>query len=195
MKTLVLLPVAAALLLACSKKDAEPAPVATPPPAPIAAPAAPAPAPEPTAAAPTLGAEAQAITAYVDGIEGEFKDKYTKKEIALTPAQLKGVTDAKWEKLHAYSDAGAVKRIKLYPAAGSTKVEEFYYRDGQLVYVSDEPTGTESQREQYFFANGQLVEAIEGDGKTATLDEAEKAKGAKLVAEAAAFLKIAGAAK
>ena len=191
MRTLVLLPVAAALLLACSKKEAEPAPVATPPPAPVAAPAT----PEPAAAAPTLGAEAQAITAYVDGIEGEFKDKYTKKEITLTPAQLKGVTDAKWEKLHAYSDAGTVKRIKLYPAAGSNKVEEFYYRDGQLVYVSDEPAGNEAQREQYFFANGALVEALEADGRAVTLDDAEKAKGAKLVAEAEAFLKIASSAK
>ena len=191
MRTLVLLPVAAALLLACSKKEAEPAPVATPPPAPVAAPAT----PEPAAAAPTLGAEAQAITAYVDGIEGEFKDKYTKKEITLTPAQLKGVTDAKWEKLHAYSDAGTVKRITLYPAAGSTTVEEFYYRDGQLVYVSDEPAGNEAQREQYFFANGALVEALEADGRAVTLDDAEKAKGAKLVAEAEAFLKIASSAK
>ena len=192
MKALIVLPFAlSALLIACSKKESAPAPAATPPPA-VEAPAAPAPAPAPTATLPT---EAQAITAYVDGIEAEFKEKYTKKELALTPELLKGVTDAKWEKLHAYADGGVVKRIKLYPAAGSAKVEEFYYRDGTLVYVSDEPQGSEAQREQYFFAGGALIAAVEADGALAPLDEAEKVKGAKLVAEGTSFLKIASAAK
>ena len=81
--------------------------------------------------------------------------------------------------------------LKLYPAEGSAKVEEFYYRDGQLVYVRDEPTGSEQAREQYFFSAGQLVAAVEADGKLAALDDAEKAKGAKLVAESQAFLKLA----
>lgn len=165
-------------LAACSKKEAPP------PGEPPAAAAEP--------AASTLPSEALAIQGYVDQIELEFRDKYQKKEVALTPELLKGITEAAWEKLHAYTDQGAVKRIKLYPGAGATKVEEFYFRDGQLVYVSDEPTGSEQAREQYFFANGQLIAAIESDGKLAPLDEAEKQKGAKLIAESAALLKLAG---
>lgn len=167
-------------LAACSKKETPPQPA----PAPVAAPA-----PAPTAAA--LPAEALAVQGYVDQIELEFRQKYQQKEVALTPELLKGVTEQPWTRMHVYSDAGAVKRIKLYPAEGSAKVEEFYYRDGQLVYVSDEPTGSEQAREQYFFGAGQLVAAVETDGKLATLDDAEKAKGAKLVAESQAFLKLA----
>jgi hypothetical protein len=82
----------------------------------------------------------------VGGIEAEFHDRYSQKELDLTPEQLQGITDAPWAKLHAYVDAGAVKRIKLYPAEGATKVEEFYFRDGELVYVSDEPQGNEAPR-------------------------------------------------
>jgi hypothetical protein len=43
-------------------------------------------------------------------------------------------------------------------------------------------------------ANGALIGAIEATGNPATLDDAEKAKGAKLVAEAASFLELASAA-
>lgn len=179
-----LLPIGLTLtVLACSK------PAPTPPPAPVAAPTT-APA---TASVNALSAEAAAIQTYVDQVEAEFRDKYQQKEIALTPGLLKGVTDAAWQKMHAYLDQGVVKRIKLYPAAGATKVEEFYYRDGQLVYVSDEPTGTDQGREQYFFGNGQLLAATETDGKVAVLTDAEKIKGSKLVSEAASFLKIASA--
>lgn len=170
-------------LAACSKKETPPAPA----PAPVAAPA-------PAAAAPAsaLPAEALAIQGYVDQIELEYRDKYQKKEVALTPEQLKGVTEAAWARMHVYSDQGVVKRIKLYPAEGAAKVEEFYYRDGKLVYVSDEPTGSEQAREQYFFVDGTLVAAVEADGKLATLDNTEQLKGAKLVAESQAFLKLAG---
>lgn len=179
---------AALLLVACSRKEAAPAP------APAAPAAAAVPAAPPPAAPAALGTEAQAIASYVDEVESEFREGYRKKEIALTPKVLEGITSAPWVKLDAYADQGVVKRLKLYPAAGSTKVEEFYFRDGQLVYVSDEPTGTESAREQYFFADGQLIEAIEADGRTATLGDAEKLKGTKLVAEAQAFLKLASSA-
>lgn len=172
-------------LVACSKKEAPP-PVE--PPA-AAAPVAAAPT-EPAASA--LPPEALAIQGYVDQVELEFREKYDKKEVALTPELLKGVTDAPWARMHVYSDQGAIKRIKLYPAGEATKVEEFYFRDGQLAYVSDEPSGSEQAREQYFFSAGQLIAAVEADGKLATLDDAEKLKGTKLVAESQAFLKLAG---
>src|SRR4029450_2363286 len=83
---------------------------------------------------PSLGAseKVSSIDAYVRSVEKNISSSQ-RKEHVLTPGELKKVTNENWTKIHTYSDGADLKRIKLYPTAGSQRTEEFYYRDGKPV--------------------------------------------------------------
>lgn len=153
----------------------------------------PAPAPQAATSAPSLPAAAGAIETYVKLVEAEYRDRYERREVALTAEMLQDVSQMPWEKLHAYVDNGQVKRIKLYPPANETKMEEFYYREGRLVYVSIEPNGDRTSREQLFFGeDGKLIGQIAPDGSIVAVGDGQRALGEKMLREAQALLKIAG---
>ncbi len=135
-----------------------------------------------------------AIDGYVRSVEQSAKT-YTRKEAELSPGELKKVTDEKWSKIHTYSDGAMLKRMKMYPAAGSTRTEEFYYHDGKPVFVFLEDNGVGKENhdanavgQKFYFANGKLVEALSADGQALdTQIAATKRMAKKLQKESTAF--------
>ena len=136
----------------------------------------------------------EAIEAYVAHVE-KGAASLTRKEAALAGASIKHVTDEGWTKMHGYFDGKDLKRMKLYPAAGSQKTEEFYYHDGDLVFVFIEENGAGKENHdanavgtKYFFAHDKLVAAMGPDGKMMEVNDAKEQKMAtKLMKESAAF--------
>ena len=147
-----------------------------------------------TAKPASAGSGVQEIDIYVREVE-KSASKLTRKEAMLSPDALKSVTDEKWTKVHTYSDGAKLKRMKVYPAAGSQKTEEFYYRNDQPVFVFVEANGAGKENhdanakgDKYYFANGSLVAAMHSDGKTMDVNSADAKKMAdKLKKEAQAF--------
>lgn len=143
----------------------------------------------------TAAEKEKAIKGYVDAVEAEYKAKYTQKEIALKPDALKGVSDEKWAKMHAYYDGAKLRRLKAYPVAGTARTEEFYFDNDKLIYVFVEPQGagktgsdTASAGERYYFDNAGLFSWSGADGKMKDKTAPETAKqNQKLTKEAAAF--------
>ena len=140
------------------------------------------------------GDQTQQIDSYVREIEGKTSS-YTRKEEMLAADKLKKVTDENWSKIHTYSEGKALKRMKLYPAAGSQKTEEFYYKNDKPVFVFLEANGAGKENhdanakgEKYYFANGKLVAAMSADGSAMDINSADAKKtAAKLMKEAQAF--------
>ena len=137
------------------------------------------------------------IDAYVRTEEKRLP-QLTRKETVLQEGALAKASDEKWSKIHTYSDGGKVARLKVYPAAGGKKTEEFYYRDGQLVHVFIEPAGAGkrgydagARGEKYYFEKGKLLAAMQGDKMAGTGDSNTRAMAAKLKRESDAFRKAA----
>jgi hypothetical protein len=138
--------------------------------------------------------ETQAIDSYVREVEAK-SSSYTRKEENLAPGQLKKITDENWSKLHMYYDGEKLKRMKLYPAAGSQKTEEFYYRDDKPVFVFLEENGAGKENhdanakgDKYYFAKGKLLAAVGADGQLLGTSSAQTKKTAeKLKKESQAF--------
>ena len=59
-----------------------------------------------------------AIKAYVRSVEKNISSSQRKEQM-LSPDELKNVTNENWMKIHTYSDGADLKRMKLYPPAGS----------------------------------------------------------------------------
>ncbi|MEO8439222.1 MAG: hypothetical protein ABI540_03260 [Spartobacteria bacterium] len=139
-------------------------------------------------------AKMEAIDSYVKEVE-KSASSYTRKEGEIAADSVKKFTDETWSKMHGYFDGEELKRMKLYPAAGSQKTEEFYYYDGEPVFVFLEKNGAGKENHdqnavgtKYYFADGKLVEAMGPDGKSLDVkSEKEQAMGAKLMKESAAF--------
>jgi hypothetical protein len=136
--------------------------------------------------------QVQAIDTYVRQTEDKV-DRLTRKEVTLDANAIAKVTDEKWAKLHTYSDGDKVERLKVYPAAGS-KTEEFYYRDGQLVFAFIEPSGagkhgheSDAKGTKYYFENGHLI-AVAEDGKMGPVSEAARTMAEKITRESQAYL-------
>jgi len=139
--------------------------------------------------------EVQAIDTHVRQVENKL-DQLTRKEATLDAGDVAKVTDEKWTKLHTYADGDKVVRLKVYPAAGS-KTEEFYYRDGRLVFAFVEPSGAgkkgpepDAKGSKYYFDDGQLIAVVE-NGTTAPMNEQARTMGGKLTRESQAFLESA----
>ena len=136
----------------------------------------------------------QEIDAYVRGVEKNISSD-SRKEEKLSPGELKKVTDENWSKIQTYTDGTSLKRMKLYPPAGSQRTEEFYYRDDQPVFVFLEANGAGKENhdakavgDKYYFEKGKLVAAIGADGKEMDIKSAAAQKMAdKLHKESQAF--------
>lgn len=147
----------------------------------------------------SAGAEsrAEAVNAYVSGVEAKLQS-LTRKEKELKPADLKGVTDANWSKLHGYFEGPALKRVKTYPAGNNRKTEEFYFFDDKLVYVFIEPQGAGktgddrgAKGERLYFGDEGLFAWYGEDGAAKKGAGGEfKNKGDKLRGEAANFRRL-----
>ena len=145
---------------------------------------------------PSLGAseKVSAIDAYVQSVEKNISSSQRKEQM-LSPGELKKVTNENWTKIHTYSDGADLKRMKLYPTAGSQKTEEFYYRNGKPVFVFLEANGADKENhdqnatgDKYYFADGKLIAATAADGKSIDVKSAEaKQMSEKLQKESEAF--------
>jgi hypothetical protein len=138
----------------------------------------------------------KAIDAYVSETEAKLPN-LTRKERDVTPADLKGITEAKVAKVHTYTDGTDVRRIKLY-FEGSQKTEEYYFHNDKLVYVFVEPQGAGKQGhdpaakgDKLYFANDGLIAWHGEDGKAKDAASSEfKKMGEKLLAESAGVRKL-----
>jgi hypothetical protein len=136
--------------------------------------------------------QVQTTDAYVRQVENRL-DQLNRKEVTLDASDVAKVTDEKWTKLHSYADGDKVVRLKVYPASGA-KTEEFYYRDGQLVFAFIEPAGAglkghdaNAKGSKYYFDGGQLIAVVE-NGTMAPMNEQASTMGGKLTRESQAFL-------
>ena len=135
-----------------------------------------------------------AIEAYVRSVEKNISSSQRKVQM-LSPGELKKVTNENWTKIHTYSDGADLKRMKLYPPAGSQKTEEFYYHDGKPVFVFLEENGAGKENhdqkatgDKYYFTDGKLIAATAADGKSIDVKSAEaKRMSEKLQKESEAF--------
>lgn len=133
------------------------------------------------------------IDAHVKQVEGRLP-QLTRKEATLNPDDLAQATDEKWNKIHTYADGKKIERLKVYPAAGSKKTEEFYYDNDRLVLVFIEPMGagkeghdSKAQGTKYYF-DGMKMFAVMSDGKMVdSIDGKTRALGEKLQRESKAF--------
>ncbi len=135
------------------------------------------------------------INGQVAKVEGNISS-LTRKEVMLKPDSLKGVTDEKWSKLHAYSDkGGTIRRLRVYPMKGSEKTEEFYYNKGNLMFVFLEKNGADKEGHdanakgtKYYFDKSGLFAVIEPDGSMMhDMDAKTKVMGEKLQRESKAL--------
>ena len=108
----------------------------------------------------------------------------------LSPDELKNVTNENWTKIHTYSDGADLKRMKLYPPAGSQRTEEFYYDDGTPVFVFLEANGAGKENhdqnateDKYYFTDGKLIAATAADGKSIDVKKRRSEKDKREVAE------------
>jgi len=135
-----------------------------------------------------------AIEAYVRSVEKNISSSQRKEQM-LSPDELKNVTNENWTKIHSYSDGADLKRMKLYPPAGSQRTEEFYYRDGKPVFVFLEANGAGKENhdqnatgDKYYFTDGNLIAATAADGKSIDVKSADAKKmSEKLQNESEAF--------
>ena len=73
---------------------------------------------------PGVSEKVSAIDTYVRSVEKNISSSQRKEQM-LSPGDLKKVTNENWTKIHTYSDGTDLKRMKLYPTAGSQRTEEF----------------------------------------------------------------------
>ena len=144
----------------------------------------------------TVEERVKAINAYVSETEAKLAT-LTRKERAVTAADLKGITEAKVSKVHSYTDSAALRRIKLY-FEGSEKTEEYYFHNDKLIYVFVEPKGAGKQGhdpaakgDKLYFANDALIAWYGEDGKAKDAASSEfKKMGDKMLTESAGVRKL-----
>ena len=138
--------------------------------------------------------QVQQINSYVREVEKNVSS-YKRNEEKLSPAELQKVTDKQWSKIHTYTDGDQLKRMKLYPSDGSQRTEEFYYKDGNLVFAFLEENGlgkenhdANAKGDKYYFQDGKLIAGIGADGQPININgsEAKQMEG-KILKESHAF--------
>ena len=135
-----------------------------------------------------------AIEAYVRTVEKNISFSQRREQM-LSPGEMENVTNENWTKIHTYSNGADLKRMKLYPPAGSQRTEEFYYHDGKPVFVFLEANGAGKENQdrnatgdKYYFTDGKLIAATATDGKSIDVKSAEAKKmSEKLQKESEAF--------
>lgn len=117
--------------------------------------------------------------------EGEAKlnqKAFTKKEIPLKTANVSENTKQKWERMDTYSEGDKLVRIMLYPHKGvSERTEEFYLKDGKLVFAFIQDIGpkhegndTGEPGKEFYFDNGVLIKYVNTSGEVAKNADEEK---------------------
>jgi hypothetical protein len=138
--------------------------------------------------------QVQQINSYVRDVEKNVSS-FKRNEEKLAPGELKEVTDKEWSKIHTYTDGDQLKRMKLYPSDGSQRTEEFYYKDGNLVFAFLEENGlgkenhdANAKGDKYYFQDRKLIAAIGADGQPMNVNGSEaKRMEEKILKESRAF--------
>lgn len=100
------------------------------------------------------------ITQKRKGIEAR-KSELTRHE--LSTDSLREQIKQKWSKRHFYADGNSLLRVKTYPHEEiSTRTEEFYFADGELINAVIQDAGTEADehtkwQKAYFYSDGEVV--------------------------------------
>lgn len=120
------------------------------------------------------------------------KDELTQYELATD--SLREQIKQKWSKIHFYADGGSLLRVKTYPHEEiSTRTEEFYFEDGELITAVIQDAGTTDNEQAegqkaYFYSGGEIV------GERNTTGEKErtirKSDAEELQSEAREYLEI-----
>jgi hypothetical protein len=118
------------------------------------------------------------------------------KSVTLPPNAFADVTDEPWAIMQTFYDGSELKRLRLLPPLGvRTTTEEFYFDNGKLVFVYEEPDGAAKAAQQsefggdaYYFGREGMIAWIRKGGKQVDPNSDEfKAKSAQLLKEAARF--------
>tara|TARA_B100000508_G_scaffold60116_1_gene46730 strand:- start:10707 stop:11291 length:585 start_codon:yes stop_codon:yes gene_type:complete len=91
----------------------------------------------------------------------------------ISTAEMRAKVKQKWSKIHFYMMDGNIVRIKTYPHAEvSTRTEEFYLKDGNLVLAVIEDNGEgergkakESIDKMYYYLDGGMIKEVNGEEK------------------------------
>lgn len=102
---------------------------------------------------------------YRNLIEGELEE-LTQKEGSTS--EMREQIKQKWSAIHFYKKDGNVVRIKTYPHDGiSTRTEEFYFKDNQLVCAVIEDQGTKGKGKDeikddktYYYFNDKMIKEV-----------------------------------
>lgn len=120
----------------------------------------------------------------------------TPKSVTLPPNAFADVTDEPWAAMETFYDGSELKRLRVIPPLGiRTKTEEFYFNNGNLVFVYEEPNGAAKAAQQsefggdafYFGREGMIAWVRSGGTQVDPNSEEFKARSAKLLKEAARF--------
>lgn len=93
-------------------------------------------------------------------------EKSLDKPVELSTKGLRAEVRQKWEKVHFYTIAGQVVRVKTYPyKEHSQRTEEFYLQNGLLVLavIEDDGSGArdaEKADKAYYYHNNALIREI-----------------------------------
>lgn len=116
--------------------------------------------------------------------------------VEVMTTELRAKIKQKWSKIHFYTIDGNVVRIKTYPHESiSTRTEEFYLQDGNLVLaiIEDDGTGERGKSEEqvdkmYYYADGKAIKEVrseeEGEYEVGSSDANE------LISEVKEYLSI-----
>ncbi len=136
--------------------------------------------------------------------EGEAKlvaNKLTRKEFELKGDKVKENIKQKWEKMDAYYDGDKLVRIMLYPHKGiSERTEEFYLKDGKLVFAFIQDVGpkhegkdTGEPGKEFYFQNNSLIKySNTSTDKVSNPEEEKKLYETKLPYEVSELLEVIG---
>lgn len=108
---------------------------------------------EPAAQMETIRQQRSAIEARVDDLT-----RYT-----VSTDTLREQIRQKWSELHFYAAGDTLLRVKTYPHEDvSTRTEEFYFEDGELIAAVIQDAGTTADenaagQKAYYYADGEFV--------------------------------------
>jgi len=120
----------------------------------------------------------------------------TKQSLTLPAHAFADVTDEEWATMEKFYDGNELKRLRLIPLAGAKpETEEFYFNNGNLVFVYYEPDGAakserhaESDGDSFYFGSEGLIAWVRADGTRVDPNDPEfKHWSAQLLKEAARF--------
>lgn len=105
----------------------------------------------------------------------------TKRAVTLPAHAFADVTHEEWATMETFYDGNELKRLRLIPPAGAKpETKEFYFNNGNLVFVYYEPDGArklerhvESGGDAFYFGSEGLIAWVRGDGKRVDPNDGE----------------------